>query len=690
LAAAFDGITSQKFSACSVRTQNNGNYVGRHYGGGAQAIGSVTIYPSSDFGFSPAGPNTSTNPVTVTINLRAKATLPANSADGTLLGTTGPVPSTVNALSITSSDQVTTWNYVWVEVIITQSGTAVGAGVAELQQFSPAGTGTGSAVNVEILGPPLLYTVPVVTWRLGTYSLTTGWPTCGCYQEGRIWLGGAIANRWDASVSNGLVGDTLNFAPTDQYGTVGGANAISYVLDSDGVNPIQWMVPDQQGVIMGTQAAEWLTAPLVQGAMAPNNVASRRIMRIGGAPIVPVRAEHTLVFVQRYSRKLMECFADVYSGKFTAPNLAERAQHIPRTGVAELAYQQAVTPILWGRNNDGSFFGITYKRDTLATSHGPTYAGWHRHALGSGNSVTSIAGGPSDGGSLDSLSMVTLDPTTGFYNVEVMTDVLDELSTVTQAWYCDNACVPSSTSPLAVSGSAPYGGLVLNGLTYLNGRTVTAFLGGLDCGDYLVSGGSISVPYGDGVSAGTGGGFFTAAFVAAFQGTMPMVVGFTITSQGQLLRVLKPEESGTRAGPSLGNKRRTHELSALLVNTYGVSFDVVFPTTYPAKLLQADDFTPIVVGTTYSGVYWDSMAGDYSYDSMPCWQITRPYPCNISMISGKLTSQVTYHGCWSLRKYGSRFFRSTNRIAGPWWLLWGCELLRLCRGGQRYLWHRAC
>src|SRR5262249_7356052 len=275
-----------------------------------------------------------------------------------------------------------------------------------------------------------------------------------------LWLAGAIDNRFDASVSNGLSGTTLNMAPTDQNGVVGAANGITGVVNSDGVNPIFWLQPDLQGIIMGTLAGEWLISGAVAGAISPTNIQAPRVTKIGCANVEPRKTDHTNVFVQRYTRKCMEYFTDVYSGKFSAPNLAKDTLHITKPGIAELAWTQAVTPIIWMRGADGSLFGSTYKRETLATAVGPTLNGWHRHKLGSGRSVVSIATGPSVGGSLDALTMVTLDASTGIYHVEVMTDAADEGNTLLQATYVDDAVNPTSTSTSNTT-PPPYGGLTL-------------------------------------------------------------------------------------------------------------------------------------------------------------------------------------------------------------------------------------
>jgi len=328
----------------------------------------------------------------------------------------------------------------------------------------------------------------------------------------------------------------------------------------------------------------------------------------------------------------MEYFTDVYSGKFSAPNLAKDTAHITKPFVAELAYTSASQSIIWGRNIDGSWWGATYKRDTLATSTGPTINGWHRHSLGSGRTVQSIAAGPSVGGNLDALTMVTLDQTTVVYHVEVMTDVVDEGNTLIQATYLDDAVNPTSTTTSDIT-PAPYGGLTLNGLWHLNGKTVTAWLGGLDCGDYVVSNGSITVPYGDGISAGTASGLFSVAYAATLS-LSQMLIGFTFTSQGQIVRPATPQESGARNGPAVGKVRRNHKIAVMFEGTgVGITLGTLFTKTDPVKFREPND-TAFAVNQQFTGVYKDTVTDNPSFDGMLCWQQTRPYPANIANIGG--------------------------------------------------------
>jgi hypothetical protein len=668
LNAAFNGTFSQAAGSSAVEAGSSGfspagsvftlqSYVGKNYSGASdQAIQQATVYPSSDIGMAygtftvggSGGGSLWGLDVSFVINLRGKATAPASPSDGTLLGTSGTQTKTTQPVTVISNDQTTAWKYVWVELVTSFSiGGALSSSsanytnaIAQVSFFNPTGTGTSAGANVEILGPALLYTNPIATWRLGVYSNTTGWPTCGCFDGGRLFLGGAIPNRWDACYANGVAGGTVNFAPTNQYGVVSAASAISYVFNSDSVNQIVWMQPDLQGIIMGTQGGEWLVRAPTNGALAPNNVDARRVTKIGCADIEPRRTEHTTVFIKRYGRKLMEYFPDVYSGKFSAPNLADKAQHIPRSGMAELAYTEAINSIIWGRCNDGSWFGISYRRDALASAQGPTYYAWHRQALGSGRIVESICSGPSVGGDLDTVTMVTNDVDSGQHHVEILTDVPDEESELSEAWFLDNAVNPTSIS------IDPVNGVTINGLWHLNGKTVQVFAGGLDCGDrgdtevitdFTVTDGSLLVPFGDGVSAGPGGGLFTAVFAVGLALT-EFVIGFTYNSDGQLLRPITAADSGARNGPALGKTRRNHQFSALVVNSKGLWFGTTFDTLRPAQFRQANG-NPIDAQTTYSGVHHDTIDDDYSYDGMVCWRVSRPYPANIAAVSGNIQTQ---------------------------------------------------
>lgn len=490
----------------------------------------------------------------------------------------------------------------------------------------------------------LFYTTQGNTWRLGVYGGTNGYPTCGTYHEGRLWLSGAVPNRFDASTSNSV----FDFTPTGPDGTVADDNAISEVFNASDSNDILWMASDPSGVICGTQAGEWLIQTSASGVpITPTSIQAHRMTRYGCAAAEPARCALTLVFVQKYQRKLFEYFADVFSNRFVAPNLSLTARHLTKAGIKEVAFQQEPAPIVWARIGDGSLVGVTYKRETLFSNQSPTFVGWHRHKLGSGRLVESITKSTSSGGNLDTLAMVTNDPATNIRHVEIFTDLFDEENFITDSWFVDDSVAPTGVT---VSGT----NLLLYGLWHLNGKTVSAVIGGLDCGDYLVANGSITVPlqadpdqlltvaYLQSISSDSYGDLSVPLSTAAAGNVslrVPMVVGFTFTTQGQLLRPITKDETGAATGPALGKTRRNHRFATQLVNTaVGIQFGTTFTKMHAAQFKSPGGkaYTPLQM---FSGVFTDTIEDDNTYDGMLCWQVTRPLPAIITALGGFLSTQ---------------------------------------------------
>lgn len=516
------------------------------------------------------------------------------------------------------------------------------------------GTITGIVSNVLcdfiIDGVDLLYTAAVATWRMGLYSNTTGWPSCGLYYEGRLWLAGSVPNRFDASVVNGITAASVDMTPTAADGTVADNNAISYTFNADDVNPIYWMFGTDAGIIAGTQSGEWLIkASQLSDPLTPTSIQAHRATTYGSEPIEPAASQLTFVFVQRFGRAVLECFPDVFSGKYNAPNLSTRAKHLLISTVDEIRYQQELVPLIWCRCGDGSLVGATYERNTLYSSQGPEFIGWHRHDLGSGRLVESITVGPSVDGNIDTLVMVTNDPATGIRHIELMESLFDVGADIKSGWFLDDSVVPSG-GVITQSGSTVT--LTFYGLWHLNGKTVTVWCGGIDCGDFTVANGAVALPIDYDIAA-----LFTSDYLASISSTtaygamsvsidrtgtrytVPAVVGFTYTSQGQLLRPDTIDEVRSPTGPGLAKPRRNHQFGALLSGTQGISFGTDFSKLRAAQLKSPGGTVALTALQLYSGVYWDTLADDYSLDGMLCWQVSRPYPAAVVSMTGFMNTQ---------------------------------------------------
>jgi hypothetical protein len=587
----------------------------------------------------------------VSLRARPPGPGPGSATDGTLLGFVSPASG---SFIIPSSDTATLWQFVWFDIetnniqdqlpgtidqrnttplvfgaqayLITYSLVSIDIEnyCAQAQFFNPPGNSSGNGIVVELFGGTLANLSNISVWRLGTYSNTTGFPACGTYHENRLWLAGAVSNRVDASQSGNIFG----FAPTNGASSqVLDSSAINATFSGPDVNTLFWLMPDELGIIVGTQAGDWVIRATTAGLpLTPSTMQAHRFSKMGCANIEPRRADHTIVMVQRWGRKIMELFADVFSQKLGAQNITWNARHLTKPGIAEIAYQQELAPIVWSRNMDGSIFGITYKRESNVSSNPPNFAGHHRHVLGSGRLIESITVGSSVDGLTDTLVMVTNDPSTNIRHVEFLTSIFEEANDEPNAWFLDDADNPTSVVPGVTS-------CVLNGFSRLNSKLVTVFCGGIDCGDWTVVNGSITMTYGDGISIGTGNGLFTQLF--ANQNIATFVVGFTYNSDFQIVRPMTPQESGARNGPALGKRRRVMQFGALLETTVAISMGTSFTKLNPALFKATPTAgTPLATGVPFNGVYWDTLTDEWSFDGMICGRISRPYSANIVALEG--------------------------------------------------------
>lgn len=379
-------------------------------------------------------------------------------------------------------------------------------------------------INVQIKGNrtfgPGHVGVVIRQWRLGLYSEATEWPRNGTFHEGRLWLGGAQDNRFDGSKSN----DFFNFAPTAEDGTVADDNAISYVLNTKDVNPILWMDPDDQGIVMGTKGGEFHTrASQLSDPLTPTSVQSKRVTKYGCANIEPRRTGLSLCMVQKDVKNVIEYVPDPTPGKYSGQNMSLKGKHLTHPGVEELAYVALTTPILWARTSEGQLIGCTYKRDNPYGTQPESFSGWHRHELADPQTiVNSIAAGPSPDGTIDSLYMVTVGDD-GVYWVETLTPLFEQDQDPLTAWHLDHAIRPRAAE--IVSYGMPSADYVrLWGLDDYTGQDVDVWGAALDLGTFTVqAGGYIDVP------VDATGSLFTSAYLATLTAESDQFTGLAVT-----------------------------------------------------------------------------------------------------------------------------------------------------------------
>lgn len=321
------------------------------------------------------------------------------------------------------------------------------------------------------------------SWRLGVYSETTGYPKVITFFQDRVLLAGCddYPDRYDLTRTGGYSNTQFQFAPTDRDGTVTDDAAITGTLQSGQVNAIRWAGTDDRGLVLGTAKKEWIVRPSTSNeVLTPENAKADPFSSIGSAPVQPIQAESGTIFVQRARRRLHDIVYSFERDQLKPRDITIASEHITRTGVAEVKFQQEPINVIWARRTDGTLVGMTYYPDEAVFAA-------HRHALGGSGLVKSISVIPAPDGSRDELWLIvqrTIDGVTRKY-IEYMTRYYEDDIAKEDAFHVDCG--------LTYDGAAT---ATVTGLEHLEGSTVKVMVDGKSHPDLTVTNGAITLANG--------------------------------------------------------------------------------------------------------------------------------------------------------------------------------------------------
>lgn len=438
---------------------------------------------------------------------------------------------------------------------------------------------------------------PKTNWRLGLWSDTTGFPSCGTFYDDRLFLAGAATapQRLDGS-KTGLYTD---FSPSATDGTVAADNAVAFTLNADDVNAIKWLVSAEKGLLAGTSRGEWLIRPsTLNEAITPTNITGKATTRHGSADIAPVFSSKAVLFVQRAGRKLRELAFVFQEDGFKSPDMTLLAEHITRPAMTELAYQEQPQAIVWAVRSDGVLLGFTYERDNGVEA-------WHRHSLGgfsnsggtAGALVESIAAVPAPDATRDELCMVVKRYINGGVKryVEYMSKIWESGDEQEDALHLDCAYTVVNGSPSTT----------VTGLWHLEGQSVAPYPDGAKHPAVTVTNGTVTLN--------------KAATVVS--------LGYAFESDGQTM----PAEGGSQNGTAQGKVKRIHSVGFWLMDTLGLKYGPSADSLTELLNRQwGDNFgEPTAL---FTGVVKERFESDYDLAGQVYWRVDGPFPATVLAI----------------------------------------------------------
>lgn len=194
-------------------------------------------------------------------------------------------------------------------------------------------------------------------------------------------------------------------------------------------------------------------------------------------------------------------------------------------------------------------------------------------------------------------------------------------------------------------------GVTLNGNWTLPGVPLDVCIAGLDCGTVVSKAdGSLFVPWGADPD-----GLFTPSYLnlvsnpsstnpalATFSITngggdsitvsVPVLVGYTYSSIGQLLRPTTEQQTKSAMGGAVGKRRRFQRAGLELVNTQGLAIGNRHGNT-DVVVFKDTGLNNVTKDVLFSGVMQLPVRDSNSYEGQLYWEVTRPYPCTIVSVT---------------------------------------------------------
>jgi hypothetical protein len=434
----------------------------------------------------------------------------------------------------------------------------------------------------------------VTDFALGSFSDTTGYPSCVTFFEQRLVFAATKAQPQTIFFSRSA--DYENF-DDNYHGTIADDDAIVYTIASNQVNAIRFLTATRT-LIIGTAGGEFAVDGGGTGqAITPTNILINKQSNHGAANVDGIAVGNATLFLQRAKRKIRELAYNFDVDGYVAPDLTILAEHVTESGITQMAYQEEPNSIIWCVRTDGQLLGFTYQREQQVTA-------WHRHifggAFGSGNAVCeSVEVLPTDSSEYQVWVIVkrTINGVTKRY-VEYLHNLDFDETDDTSFNYLD--------SQLAYNGSAT---TTISGLDHLEGQTVSVLADGATHPDKVVSSGGITLE----------------------RSATKVKVGLGYTSLLQTMRI----DAGANNGTSQSKTKRIYEITARLYESIGIEIgpDLANMERIPFR----SSANPMDSGVNvFTGDKDIEFRGNYETDGFIFVRQTQPLPLTVLSLYPRL------------------------------------------------------
>lgn len=310
---------------------------------------------------------------------------------------------------------------------------------------------------------------PSTRWAKQAWNDVDGWPTAVTFFRERLVF--ARGSKLWFSVPD----DFFNFA-YQVAGAITPNSGFDRTLASSKANDIRWLSPGDV-LLAGTVGDEWaIVEASTQEAFGPSNCKASPQSAYGSNRVAPERVGTDTVFVQNSGRKVRAMAFRFEDDGFASPDVTVFAEHVTKSKVQGMAFQQEPWGVLWAWRGDGQLIGLTLNREQAAIA-------WHRHPF-EGGAVECAKCIPAPSAERDDLWVIvryTIAGVTRRY-IAYLGDE-DTEDTDPSDWVYSDMCATYRGAPATT----------ITGLGYLEGKLVWVLVDGARHADRTVFGGQITL-----------------------------------------------------------------------------------------------------------------------------------------------------------------------------------------------------
>ena len=241
---------------------------------------------------------------------------------------------------------------------------------AELERLKFAQNGLNLYIVHPSHNPRILVLTSATSWALNSHSptgltLSAGnYPSAVAFYEQRLIYGGTNNSPQTLYFSKSADADVFTVGTADDDGIV-------YTVNGDN-NSIQWLRGTDKFLAIGVYGDVLKATGGIDDVITPSSISIRPSNSYGVASVNPIGRGTQIFYVQNNSLILRSFEYDFESDGYIPVDRNTIADHITKSGIKQLAFQEGRPNIVWVQRNDGVLIGMTIE-DTESIS------GWHRH-----------------------------------------------------------------------------------------------------------------------------------------------------------------------------------------------------------------------------------------------------------------------------------------------------------------------